>query len=338
MLRYVKILLLVLTLAVTASCYAHAVEDKPAAESNRSDAQGKNCYALFQADAVGHTWENAYLLALACHYNYHEKLGVVPFEDFEQFQKKYRELFTPWGIDTCEFIRSDGPIFDTELIVMSKSDGDFVIVVFRGSEHIGGPVSAAKDAIFTDGDIRFEDVSAYLGDGVRVHAGFWHAFTPVTEKIIRAIEKQGGFSEGRKLWLTGNSLGAALANLCALSLRQEGYRVQGVCTFGAPRCGDERFRQRYEDDFSILCYRWVNDNDIVPMLPPLEDYRHVGVLAALKSDGSVVFNDSDYDGMGNPLKHYQEFYAYRIYQLLPPELKAKMPPPPPLPPLAKPFL
>ena len=45
-----------------------------------SKVEGENCFSLFRADAEGHCWENAYLLALACHYNYHEKLEVEPFE------------------------------------------------------------------------------------------------------------------------------------------------------------------------------------------------------------------------------------------------------------------
>jgi len=302
---------------------------------------GEDCFDLFKADAVGHAWENAYLLALVCHYNYHDKLDVTPFEDFPQFERKYRELFSSWGIDTFEFIQTSGRAFDTELIVMSKREGDFVIVAFRGSERIGGPVSAVKDNILTDADCRLMDVSEFLGDGVKVHAGFWNAFHPASEQVAKAIEKQGGFSPGKKLWITGNSLGAALANLCAIWLRTEGHPVHAVCTYGAPMCGNEDFRRRYEDDFGIKCRRWVNDNDIVPMLPPksvFPEYRHVGIVNNIKSDGAVSLNDTEYEGFGNPLKHYQEFYTYRIHQNLPPDLKPKMPPPPPLPAVVKPFI
>ena len=124
---------------------------------------GENCFDLFKADAVGHAWENAYLLALVCHYNYHDKLDVTAFEDFPQFERKYRELFSSWGIDTFEFIQTSGRAFDTELIVMSKREGDFVIVAFRGSERIGGPVSAVNDNILTDfvmNELNFPSINA----------------------------------------------------------------------------------------------------------------------------------------------------------------------------------
>jgi len=277
---------------------------------------------------------------MACHYNYHEKLHVSPFEDFEQFQEKYRELFTSWGIDTFEFIRSSGRTFDTELIVMSESESDFVIVVFRGSERIAGPVSAIKDAILTDANCALLDVPE-LGEGVKVHEGFWNAFSPVKEKVIEAIEKQGGFSDETKLWITGNSLGAALADLCAASLEKEGRDVHAVYTYGAPLCGNEEFRRLYEDELAIKCQRYVNDNDIVPLLPPkrvFPGYRHVGVLSRIGGDGSLTLNAEEYEGIGNPLKHYQEFYAYRLYHILPSDLKKRMPPPPPLPRVVRPFV
>ncbi len=331
----------VLILTVGLSCFAFAGDqpgELPPTNLLRAQSEAANCFSFFKSDAAGHAWANAYLLALACHYNYHEKLDVKPFEDFEQFQEKYKALFIPWGIDTFEFIQSSGSKFDTELIVMSRSDGDFVIVVFRGSEFVGGPVSAAKDAILTDANIKLLDVSDELGDGVAVHAGFWNAFLPVKDEVLEAIEKQGGFSEGKKLWITGNSLGGALANLCALWLRKEGHAVQGVYTYGAPRCGNDRFRERYENDSSINCQRWVNDNDIVPMLPPLKEYHHVGVLNTINRDGSVTLDAQEYERIGNPLKHYQEFYAYRIYHAMPKQIRKKMPPPPELPAVVKPFL
>jgi hypothetical protein len=307
-----------------------------------------DCFDLFRSNAHGHAPENAYLLALACHYNYPDKLDVEPFEDFGQFQRKYRALFTSWGIDTLDFIQASGRSFDTELIVMSgsgkdtrKGGGDFVIVVFRGSERIAGPISALKDAIMTDANCKLLDVSADLGEGVMVHAGFWNAFVPVRDDLVAAIEKQGGFSPDTKLWITGNSLGAGLADLSAAWLEKQGRDVHAVYTFGAPMSGNEAFRRVYEEELSIGSQRYVNANDIVPLLPPAKifrQYRHVGTINNIKKDGSLVLDDKPYTGIGNPLRHYQEFYAYRLYHLLPPILKDKMPPPPPLPVIISPFI
>ncbi|MHC4564897.1 MAG: lipase family protein, partial [Planctomycetota bacterium] len=308
-----------------------ATEDSGKGTENITSAKTTNCFNLFESSAEGHIPENAYLLALACHYNYHEKLDVVPFEDFKQFQEKYRKLFSTWGIDTFEFIQSSGRAFDTELIVMSPSEGDYVIVVFRGSERIEGPVSAVKDAILTDANCTMLDVSDNLGEGVTAHEGFWNAFVPVEDKVVETIEKQGGFSPGKKLWITGNSLGAALANLCAASLEKKGHDVHAVYTYGAPMCGNEDFRKLYDEELAIECQRYVNDNDIVPLLPPkkvFREFRHVGTANIIKDDGTIELDGKEHEGIGNPFKHYQEFYAYRLYHLLPKETQTKMPPPP----------
>jgi hypothetical protein len=304
--------------------------------------KGKNCFRLFDASAVGHSWANAYLLALASHYTYPEKLDAPPGAGANEFERRYREAFKPWGIDTFDFVYGSGRDVDTEVVVMSPREGDFIVVVFRGSENLlQDPVGAFKDGVLTDANCGWKDVSEQLGEGVKAHEGFWNAFFPIRNAVSEAIERQGGFSPEKKLWITGNSLGGALANLCALWLRKEGHAVQGVYTYGAPRCGDSAFRSRYENDYSIMCQRWVNDNDIVPLLPPpklFPDYCHVGVTNNIKSDGSVILDDVEYDGLGNPIKHYQEFYAYRIYNLLPPEIRRLMPPPPALPALARPFM
>jgi len=317
-----------------------AEEAPPSAEIKPS--KGENCFALFKADADGHTWENAYLLALACHYNYPEQLDVSPAKDVPQFEKRYKEKIEPWGIDTFEFVYGAGRAFDTELVVISRSDSDFVVVVFRGSEHfLKDPVSGFKDGILTDANCALSDVSEHLGEGVNVHTGFWNAFFPVRDAVAEAIERQGGFSPDKKLWITGNSLGAALANICTLWLREEGHNVRGVYTYGAPLCGNDRFRERYEDEFSIMCQRWVNGNDLVPMLPPVKvfpEYRHVGTLNKITNDGSIELNSKESKGLGNPFRHYQEFYCYRIYEALPKEIKTEMPPPPPLPAVVRPFL
>jgi predicted lipase len=215
------------------------------------------------------------------------------------------------------------------------------MVVFRGSERIGGPVSAFKDSIFTDANCMMLDVSEHLGEGVTVHAGFWKAYAPVNDAVVKAIEKQGGFSAEKKLWITGNSLGAALADLCAVSLEKEGHSVHAVYTYGAPMCGNEAFRKLYDEVFGINCQRYVNDNDIVPLLPPKKvfgEFRHVGTSNIIRDDGSIELGGKEYEGIGNPFKHYQEFYAYRLYHILPTETREKMPPPPPLPAVIKPFV
>ena len=98
--------------------------------------------------------------------------------------------------------------------------------------------------------------------------GGWPNLLP----CIRRLDEKGC-----KIWITGHSLGAALATLCAGRYG----RAQGVYTFGSPRVGNENFKQHLD----VEIYRIVNNDDIVPRLPSLGVYTHVGELKFIDCDG-----------------------------------------------------
>ena len=86
------------------------------------------------------------------------------------------------------------------------------------------------------------------------------------------------------LWVTGHSLGGAMATLASVRLTDEGYKVRAVYTYGSPRVGDRVFR----DSYRLANYRFVNDNDLVPHLPFRWCYKHVGKLRLVNSEGDFT--------------------------------------------------
>ncbi|AUX45522.1 uncharacterized protein SOCE26_070140 [Sorangium cellulosum] len=76
------------------------------------------------------------------------------------------------------------------------------------------------------------------------------------------------------IYITGHSLGAAMAVLAAARLfsntRYAEIRrlIRGVYTFGQPMVGDATFAARAEELFGGKLFRFVYGNDIVPRLPP----------------------------------------------------------------------
>lgn len=82
-----------------------------------------------------------------------------------------------------------------------------------------------------------------------------------------------------KLKIVGHSLGGALAVLQALDFVQnEGYNssVLTIYSYGEPRIGNSAFAT-YVDSLDLNIYRSVNQNDIVPHLPPESwGYQHHG--------------------------------------------------------------
>jgi hypothetical protein len=122
-----------------------------------------------------------------------------------------------------------------------------------------------------------------------VHQGFLQALDDVWEpvKTHLALLRQPG-SPPRTLWITGHSLGGALAILAADYARQAGLPVQGVYTFGSPRMGDRGFKQEYtQSGLAQKTYRMINNHDPVPRVPPPILYTHVGALHYLDNAGHL---------------------------------------------------
>ena len=111
--------------------------------------------------------------------------------------------------------------------------------------------------------------------GGKVHQGFKDALEEVWLDLLPYIKQLD--SKGRKIWMTGHSLGAALATLCASRYGN----VQQVYAFGCPRIGNDVFR----DKLDVKIYRIVNNDDIVARVPPPGAYVHVGELKFIDEDG-----------------------------------------------------
>ncbi len=169
-----------------------------------------------------------------------------------------------------------------------KAGNDVVIVAFRGTANI-------RDWI-TD----FECEPVDLWDGIKVHDGFWTA----VQTVIRPLKDLlSGSITPPKLYLTGHSLGSALAMLCAWLLERGEFPVEGVYTFGGPRVGNGSFARVYngegartkdEDEeektgLGERTWRFVNEEDIVPRVPGLlAGYRHAGQEVFFPSLGGAM--------------------------------------------------
>ncbi len=158
------------------------------------------------------------------------------------------------------------------------SNDQFAIVAFRGSEgwNLNEPFDPRRALAdwTTDFDIRLSDWFR----GGKVHRGFKDALEEVWADIFPYMKKLQ--DRGCKIWVTGHSLGAALATLAADRFQD----VQGLYTFGSPRVGDREF----QENFRLRAYRVVNGDDIVSRVPPAGIYRHIGELKIIDRQGSVA--------------------------------------------------
>jgi len=134
----------------------------------------------------------------------------------------------------------------TQAYLAKRESDRMAVLAFRGTE---------KDFrdIRTDLNARF-----YERGGTRTHSGFLHAFRFVEPAIRQAVAELGPYH----LYLTGHSLGGALALIAARCLSSD--HVAACYTFGSPKVGNEE----YGDAIKVPIYRVVNAADSVPSLPP----------------------------------------------------------------------
>jgi hypothetical protein len=125
--------------------------------------------------------------------------------------------------------------------------------------------------------------------GSDIHEGFRLAAATAQPEIEQAV--QLSHQSRKPLFITGHSLGAALAALAAQMALGEGSPPRAVYSFGMPRVGGERFRTSYDAGLGALTYRLVHGIDLVARVPPsFIGFRHVGRV--LQCDAGGKFDDT----------------------------------------------
>lgn len=161
-----------------------------------------------------------------------------------------------------------------------------------------------------------------LALAIPVHAGF-----DATARVLYADMKPS-LRPGYRTYITGHSLGGALAALLAIHMIEDGYKVDRVVTFGQPKFTTT-------DGVGKLGFlsltRVVDENDVVPMLPPTTIinrvygvYEHAGPEIILLEGPHYVFlptHDADRISIGefgrslnfaNLRDHHMDNYLRRL--------------------------
>ncbi len=149
------------------------------------------------------------------------------------------ETFKAAGLTNAGFIVRTFEKKSTQCFVAHNDK--LMMLVFRGTEldnFLGSVMDWATN---------FKFIPVDDGAGGLIHQGFHDGFFLVWDKVksyLKSITNNG--SAKRPLWITGHSMGAALATLAADKAVREGLdNVKGVYTFGSPRVGDSGFKDRF---------------------------------------------------------------------------------------------
>jgi len=203
-----------------------------------------------------------------------------------------------WGVQDLENFRYfNNPERDTQAFMFKTKD--FAIVTFRGSQEMkdwgtNARTRFEKFTLVTQMEPLEEDFTEPIG---QVHRGFQAAWQSVEEGVLKQLEIWGA---GRKsnfpIFICGHSLGGALATVAAASLVKQGLKnIRGVYTFGQPRVGDLVFVNEISRMLKGKVFRFVNNNDIVPHVPPpylpwnpTHIYIHLGTMFYFNAFGGLV--------------------------------------------------
>ena len=185
-------------------------------------------------------------------------MAAVAYKDGPEAKKDYSNL----GYKDHKFIDIDGAQVH---ICWDKTE---LVLCFRGTEPD-----------------EFSDITADLNAipdraqiGGLVHNGFQEEVNKVWAEILPYITKYG---PNRKLFITGHSLGGAMATIAASRLNDQ---VTCLYTYGSPRVGSRGFVKRV----TCMHYRHVNNNDIVPKVPfAFLGYKHHGTLRYINFYGNI---------------------------------------------------
>lgn len=170
---------------------------------------------------------------------------------------------------------------DVVPIAFIATKDDNIYLSFRGTANIMDDVDDAA---------ALQEPYKFVPMGGSVSLGFQGVYegdeaNPVESAILSKLDELTMTGNFNNLFITGHSLGAALAFLAFPDLSQNLGMIDSVTmyNFAGPAVGDSQFVSTYEGEESLnrISFRIVNEYDLVPKLPPLGldcpdfDYHHV---------------------------------------------------------------
>lgn len=122
-----------------------------------------------------------------------------------------------------------------------------------------------------------------------VHRGFYQQFV----KIINSKQFSDFYdkyaSKKKHIYVTGHSLGGAVATLITAYLVSRYGKKPLLYTFGSPRVANDEFCRFYDGKFTH--FRHVNDDDLVPMVPAR--WMEEGIQLIDYENNALVVDEGD---------------------------------------------
>jgi lipase (class 3) len=206
------------------------------------------------------------------------ELSLVAYNQLRECIASGKDAITvpaPWTLEEVIYESADSTFNDTCLddegvvpMAFIATEGNSIYLAFRGTSNLSDALSDAL-ALQVDYDL--------IPDGGMVSGGFLGVYEgtdsfPVEADILSKLDELLMTGDYENLYITGHSLGGALAALAFPDLSQNASAPNVfMYSFAGPAVGNSDFISAYEGEYGInrVSWRIVNTNDLVPKLPPL---------------------------------------------------------------------
>lgn len=151
---------------------------------------------------------------------------------------------------------------------------DYLCMAFRGTDEISDWLDNAnalpKRALFGS-----------------FHRGFCCSVEDIWQPLFDVYQEFKS-ARARPLFITGHSLGGAMATIAASRLIYDDLPFTSTYTFGQPRAMTLDTARIFNSDAKQRVFRFVNNNDIVTRVPTRTmGYSHVGTMLYIAEDGKI---------------------------------------------------
>jgi len=176
--------------------------------------------------------------------------------------KDSKSVFDSLGYKTLKFFDVRG----AQAYLLENDEGR--LLSFRGTQP-----SEISDVLAD-----LNSIKDPCAQGGKIHRGFNEELEKIYPDIIKSLSLSSS-----PLYITGHSLGAAMATLAAARL-QDQFNVVMLITFGSPRVGTQGFKV----NLKVPHFRCKNNNDQVTNVPPtLMLFRHHGTDVYINYYGQI---------------------------------------------------
>ncbi len=237
-------------------------------------------------------------------------LAAWAYSDTETVSSIMGRMGLENNVCRCVAVENNAMLICSTSYLVQSACGRVVLLAYRGTD----PFNLATWAADADVNPALVPVPARAGVAPSVHGGFYrnqratwfdvieglqgaattgsilagleHADPPLTGGQKDLATQRAPGAAMQSLYITGHSLGAAMATLAAFKLATEKEyqpilgvdRLKGVHCFAPPMVGNADFARQCEDAAALKgkISSYIFQNDIVPHLPPVKGFVHFG--------------------------------------------------------------